>query len=587
MANEGGASIPVPDPEHQKRQRRRARKRKLTIYCGSGGGLIVIGLIVWWVFFFVAVYKTVDEALEKIRADHPSAKVYRDPSSGYVAALSSLEQSTQSNEAGISAVKLATDFIERPEVAAALGVKEVKVEALGTQPDPLLKNYEVVRLKQVVDGVRLFGADLVVTQRRSESGAAIAAVAVRPGPAPAVDLTPAIDESAARATARAEYEKLAKEPASRLPAPPPLAEMTDPERVVFDPARFGLEGEAALAWRYPIGHVQVFVNAKDGRVIVSYDERPTARTLLVHDCAQAFDCPQVLNENGALKGKSPVGSDAKSAQAAALAAHKYFKDTFKRDGFDDAAGGGGKEKISMFVQVADLNNAQWVKDDRIFEFGRGWTTLDIAGHEYGHAVTHFGPNIEYLGQAGAVSEFFADFFGVMIDRSVTKVLDWRIGEGLPGFSAASPLRNMAAPHNGGFNPKLKADRKTNGGQPEDFTELVTPKQEICGGLGGDPPDKGCVHFNSGILNKALHLAIAGGTFKGTTVTPIALSRVEQIMFRTLILGGVTSAPTLLDTANGAVRTCRFMAERKLNEVTTADCTALRTAFGAVKMTVAP
>jgi len=585
MATEKGG----PLSEEQRQQRWRARKRKMLIYGGSGGGLAVVMAIVYFFFFAVVVYETVDEALAEISERYPSARVSRDPTSGFVSALSNLEQSTQSDEPG-AWLKMAADFIARPEIAAALGVtREVTLQESDPRPDPQAANYELVRIEQFVEGVRLFGADIAVIQRRSEASAAISEVAISPGPPPAVDLTPAIEESAARATARAEYETLAKESASRLPAAPAIAEIASPERVVFDPSRFGLVGGPALAWRYQIASVQVFISARDGRVIVAYDDRPSARTLSIHDCGLTIfpPCPLVLNEKGALQPKPPVGNDAQRARDALLAAHTYFSDRFNRNGFDDASGTGGTRAISTSVQVPELKNAQWMPQTETFEFGPGWTTLDITAHEYTHAVTHFGPKINYLGQPGAVSEFFSDFFGVMIDRSITKVLDWRIGENLPGRSAASPLRNMATPHNAGFKRDSEYNAKTNSGQPEDFEELVTPSHEICSGLRGNPPDKGCVHFNSGILNKALHLALTGGTFKGTAVTPVELPKVEQIMFRTLLIGGVTSTPTILDAANGAVRSCRFMAERKLQNVTAQDCTALRTAFVAVKIPVSP
>ena len=580
-----GESEAPPDDE-LRRRRRTERRRKAIVYGGSGGTVIAAGLLAYFFFFAAVLYTSVDEALGAINHRYPAVRVYRDPRSGYVAALSNLEQATQWNVRGTTSRKSASDFVARPEVAAAIGLsREVELRESAPAPDPQLPSYEVVRIQQFVEGVRLFGADIAVIQRRSGSTAAISAIATRPAAALDVDLTPAVDEASARTAARNEYLDLAKDPASRLPPPPPTSEMTSPERVIFDPARFGLEGAADLAWRYQIGTMQVFVNARNGRVIAAYDNRSAARNRLIHDCRLTLDCPLVLNEKGALAAQPPIGADARQVHDAALAAHSYFKQTFQRDGFDDA-GSGGSRDISAFVQVADFDNAQWDPGTKVFEFGQGWATLDIAAHEYIHAVTTFGPQIEYLGQAGAVSEFFADFFGVMVDRSLTGVVDWKIGEGLPGRSAAAPLRSMATPHNGGFK-RDSPFGAGNSGQPETFDELVKPSHAICANLRGNPPDRGCVHFNSGILSKALHLAVAGGTFNGTTIPPIALAKVEQIMFRTLMLGGVTSSPTLLDAANGAVRSCRFLAERKLQNVELADCTALRTAFVAVKIPVAP
>jgi Zn-dependent metalloprotease len=397
--------------------------------------------------------------------------------------------------------------------------------------------------------------------------------------------TAAVDEAAARAVATARYAELAREPDNQLA---PEARIAEVERVYFDPVRFDLPGRAGLAWRLRLDSVQVFVDAKDGHVIVAYDDRPTVRNRFIHDCNQTPNCTLVINEQGRISPAGPLAADATQVYDAAQAAHTYFKNTHDRDGYDDA-GIGGTRKIDAFVQFRGLENARWSWHLERFEFGPGWTTVDITAHEYVHAMTTFGPALPYLGQPGAVSEFFSDFFGAMIERSVTGVLDWKIGEDLPGFSQARPLRNMASPHNAGFNRDADFDSSTNYGQPEDSDELVKPSHKICGSLRGEPPDfipdNGCVHFNGGILSKALHLAIVGDTFKGTKVTAVALPKIERIMFRTLMLGGVTSSSNLLDTANGAVRGCRQLIGTF--GIVDDDCTNLRTAFVAVKLKVAP
>jgi Zn-dependent metalloprotease len=95
-----------------------------------------------------------------------------------------------------------------------------------------------------------------------------------------------------------------------------------------------------------------------------------------------------------------------------------------------------------------------------------------------------------------------------------------------------------------------------------------------------------VHFNSGILNKAIVLAIDGGTFQGTTVTAIGRPKAEQIIFRTLMLG-VTSTSNLTDMANGAVNSCVQLAQGSQFGITSADCSALSTAFSAVGLPILP
>lgn len=586
---EGEEGMPIeilgvtPEETEQLRAKARAaRRRKMLVYGGSGGGAIAAAFAVYFFFFAVVVYKTVEEALAEIQKRHPAAQISRDPASGYVTTLSNLEESTRRGEPVPTAAAggFAIDFVARPEVAAALGVpREADLKVATTNDDPQLAEYDLVRIQQYIDKVRIFGAEIAVSVRKGPS-AAISTVTTRPALVPELDLTPAIGEAQGRATAIEHYAVFARDPARRLPREAAIEEI---EQVLFDPARFGLDGSAALVWRARLGAVHVFVDARDGRVVLSYDDRPTARNRQTHDC-QTSDCPLVLNEQGPVQPVPPIAADAKRVHDAAAAAHAYFQNTFQRDGYDDTAGTGGKASINMFVQVPGLKNAHWDRHgEGRFNFGPGWATLDIAAHEYTHAVTTFGSALEPLGQAGAVSEFFSDFFGIMIDRSVTGIFDWRIGEGLPGHSAAKPLRNLVDPHNGGFNRDANFDPITNAGQPQEFGEVVRPSHAICASFGGDLPDNGCVHFNGGILSKALHLASAGGSFKGTAVTAIASSKIEQIMFRTLT--SVTSSSNLLDTANIAVRGCREIIGQF--GIRTNDCTALRTAFVAVKMPVAP
>lgn len=566
---------PEQDTEARARQKRRRRRY---LYGGlGGGGAILVGILIYFLFFSVTIL-TLDQALKEVARRHPDAVVTREDDTGYATSISNLESSTDQGERIDSAAAgdLAIDYVQRPEVATALGVpKQAELRFGEPMPDPQRKGYDVIRIQQFVDDVRLFGAEIAVSVRTGPS-AAISSVATNAATVPALDMQPAIDESAARAAAAKFYAAQAADPRSRLPREAPASEI---ERIVFDPARFGLSGNTALAWRLRLDSLQIIVDAKDGRILEAFDDRHAIRNRLTSDCNLSANCRLVLNEQGPLSTTPPPAVDAVRVHNAAEAAHAYYLGMFGRNGFDDASGTGGLAKTESTVRVRDLSNAQWVPAVRKFEFGLGWTTLDIFGHEYTHAVTGFGPQLVYLGEAGAVNEFFSDFFGAMIERAANGGgVDWRMGEGLPGFSAARPLRNMANPHNAGFNPKGEYDPVSNYGQPQHFTELVTKANLICSSTFLN--DNGCVHFNSGILNKALHLAVDGGTFQGTTVTGIAREKVEQIMFRTLMLGGVTASSGLKETANGAVVACNQLVDSRFG-ITERDCTAFARAFTAV------
>ena len=196
---------------------------------------------------------------------------------------------------------------------------------------------------------------------------------------------------------------MAENPDRRLPKDAAVAET---ERVVFDPKRFGLPGEAALAWRFRIDTVHVFVDARDAHVILSYDDRQSVLNRITHDCKLTATCPIVLNETTSVV-PSPLSKDAKDAHSAFATVHAYFKKTFARDGFDDVTGTEGSMGDRTFVQVPNFPNAQWLPANDKFEFGAGWTTLDIAAHLNTPMRSRaLGQNRGYFGESGAVNEFF-------------------------------------------------------------------------------------------------------------------------------------------------------------------------------------
>lgn len=572
MSGNDGTEVRPEGPDAVRRRRRRRM-----VYGGIGGGL-TLGAAAIYFFFFLGVVLTLDQAIDELREQHPDAAMTLDPRSQHVNTMSNLEATTgrEAAETPAASGRVAVGFVEEPTVAKALGVPErARLVVASTHADPQRAGYSVVRLQQFVEGVRLFGADIAVSLRNGPS-AAINSVVVQSAEAPDLDLTPAVDAAGAQRTALGHYESLAVEPRRLLPR---VNASGAPELVVFDPERLGVKGVAALAWRLRVGPLEMFVDAKANRVNAVYDTRHSVRLRLTHDCTPGLDCKLVLNEGGAVAAPPPPGPDATRVHSDMATVHQYFLDHFQRNGFDDALGAGGSEAIRSFVRIGNFDNAQWSPDERRFDFGVGWATLDIAGHEYAHAVTTFGPRLTYAGQPGAVNEFFSDFFAAMIERETTGATDWRIGEGVAGFSAARPLRDMANPHKGMFDPKRSYDPATNGGQPAHFNELVTADHLICSSIIWPINDNDCVHFNSGILNKAMTLAIDGGSASGVTVTPIAREKLEQIMFRTLMLG-VTSASGLKATASGAVIACQQLIGSS-HQIVQADCTALGRAFAAV------
>ncbi len=95
-------------------------------------------------------------------------------------------------------------------------------------------------------------------------------------------------------------------------------------------------------------------------------------------------------------------------------------------------------------------------------------SLDVIAHEFTHSVLTSTVNFEYLDEAGAINESLADLFGNSVEGFNSDV----VGEG-----AGEPFRNMRYPQNYS--------------QPTKYSELKIMSY-----------DRGGVHINSGILNRA-------------------------------------------------------------------------------------
>jgi Thermolysin metallopeptidase, alpha-helical domain/Thermolysin metallopeptidase, catalytic domain len=143
-------------------------------------------------------------------------------------------------------------------------------------------------------------------------------------------------------------------------------------------------------------------------------------------------------------------------------------------------------------------------DGRVF--GRFTRPVDVLGHEFAHAVVEHSARLHYRDQPGALNESVSDVFAACLKQRLlgqtADEADWLIGAGifLPGVGARA-LRDMAAPGTAYDDPVLGRDPQ--GGHLDDYVET--------------DDDQGGVHLNSGIANRAFHLAataIGGSSWEG-------------------------------------------------------------------------
>ncbi len=205
--------------------------------------------------------------------------------------------------------------------------------------------------------------------------------------------------------------------------------------------------------------------------------------------------------------------------------HDYFFNTHGRSSYD----GNGAKLISI-VNATDEGepwfNATW--NGSFMTYGTGADgsknlaiALDVAGHEFSHAVVQFTSNLRYQNQSGALNESFADFFGAMIDRD-----DWYIGEDiLYPYGPYDYLRDMMNPSSTG-QP----------GHMDNFMNLPNTEEG----------DKGGVHYNSGIQNRALYLLAEGLTSEGLGAS-VGKAKAETLAYATL--QKLTADAEFIDSAN--------------------------------------
>ena len=196
-----------------------------------------------------------------------------------------------------------------------------------------------------------------------------------------------------------------------------------------------------------------------------------------------------------------------SAHYNASQAYEYFRTTFNRNSIN-----GSGSTITSYIHVTNeddqpMDNAFWNGEamfygdgnQGFFSLARG---LDVAGHEISHGVVQNTANLNYQNESGALNESFADIFGSMIDRD-----DWLIGEDVvkTNIFTSGALRSMMDPTQG-LSPGA------NGYQPGHYdTRYIGPN------------NRGGVHINSGIPNRAFYLF----------ATAIGKNKAEQVYYRAL------------------------------------------------------
>jgi Zn-dependent metalloprotease len=265
------------------------------------------------------------------------------------------------------------------------------------------------------------------------------------------------------------------------------------------------------------------------------------------------------------------------AHVGAQATYDYWKNVHGRNSYDNAGA-----KIKSYVHFDDVpggagyENAYW--DGVRMTYGDGatrfrpLTSLDVCGHEIGHAVCEKTANLTYANESGAMNEGLSDIWGASIEAYAVASLGftsggvkakstWLIGEEIDKQQAA--LRSMS-------DPKSL-------GQPAYY------KGQYWAPLSSSPSnanDQGGVHTNSGVLNHWFYILAVGksGTNEGGgvySVTGVGLDAAAKITYR------MESVYMTASSTYAQARTYAIQAATDLYGASSAQVTAVTNAWFAV------
>jgi Zn-dependent metalloprotease len=189
--------------------------------------------------------------------------------------------------------------------------------------------------------------------------------------------------------------------------------------------------------------------------------------------------------------------DVNEAYDGAGSTYDFYREVLDRNSIDDL---GMRLDSSVHFSV-DMDNAFWDGTQMVYGDGDGeiferfTASIDVIGHEMTHGVTQYTAELEYRDQPGALNESNSDVFGSLVKqwsmKQTVEEADWLIGHGLlmPNIHGQA-LRSMKAPGTAYDDPMLGKDP-----QPDHMSRFVTTAA-----------DRGGVHINSGIPNRAFYLA---------------------------------------------------------------------------------
>jgi len=557
----------------------------------------------------------VADTLSQAKRSQPTMKFEIDKRTGLPSRISNINVRTglvrglaaSSEEPSDEAVKRAVEsFFNRGMLRSAFpqGNAGARRVIRSVKPDPNLPGRRVVEVEQEVNGIPIFGSSGKVTVARS---LAVRGLSASFSAAEIPDTNAQIDEAQAIANAREDLKKrLAQTPRRRFG----LGTRTETtaiddlpakaSKIIFDPKLIqrGAEDvtDTRLAWLVELDAYKVFVDAKNGNVLYYYKDLRSFTVRSVFDLGGTTTFPgtRVINEETSLRVTGP-SIDAVTAYQNSGAVRDFFFAMFGRKSYDDGRSNpdGFGSPIISYVRYGDVPGAFWCSGAgqlcpkaNVAVYGPGYASaLDVMGHEFTHGVIDFEARLIYADEPGAVNESLADILGTLIELQAREGGgNWKLGENLPGRSRDTPERDLAQPELLSaegikmFKASEPYDPSSNRGQPSHYRDYLNRNDPLCSTT--TDYENGCVHFNSGILNKFAYLIANGGNHHGVTVEGIGTIKLGMLAYRALTTQ-LNATSSLRDAATGFAFACYDLAEAQFARFVEEDCRQVERAQQAV------
>ncbi|WP_051276808.1 M4 family metallopeptidase [Marmoricola sp. URHB0036] len=533
------------------------------------------------------------DAIRDLKADADGAvRVTRD-ASGDVAFVTSTDGSAMLDSDSSTPQGSVQEQLK--EHGDAFGIDGTTSRAVVTRTLGSATGGTIVRADQVVDGVPVFGGQLVLSLDDHQDVVSVASATTDATQVP----VPAVSEARARRTAIDAIAKGHHVSAADLSA-------TVQGRRVYDPAIVHVADPvgARPVWQLEVTNGSeiretVLVGTDRGEVALHFNDAPEALSRRICDNGDARltsgddpvpPCTAPIRTE--LTTPIPANDDVNDAfdnLGATADAYQQLAGTDLTDliGVDHVGTKSLEATVQWCYQAQDLDhdshddfggcpypNAFW--DGTQMVFGAGYAGADdVVGHELTHGYVQHTSNLFTLHQSGAINESVADTIGEIVDHrnplSPAGDAGWTIGEDLTDGS----IRSLADPPS--IDPPPGEAR-----QPDKMADYHAA--DIF-------DDNGAVHLNDGIGNKTAYLISQGGAFNGQAgIVGIdgsdnGLTKTGQLYLE--VIKRLTSGAQYADLGRTLVATCDDFATHATDGFTTANCDSVRQAVAATQLELAP